>query len=84
MAGKIRYPVRSALKCHSKIRTARPHETVIHVCTESGLVIGDSTDVTVRWRWFLVWRRRFSPNLERINVGMARARNQRHHHYRER
>jgi len=44
----------------------------------------NSTDLIVRWRWFVVWRRCFSGNSERINVGMARARNQRHHHYRER
>ena len=43
-----------------------------------------STDVgLVRWRWFLRPRRCVSANSERINVGIARARNQRHHHYRD-
>jgi hypothetical protein len=42
------------------------------------------TDVgLVRWRWFVVSRRCVSANSERINVGIARARNQRHHHCRE-
>jgi hypothetical protein len=40
---------------------------------------------SVRWRCFVVGGRRcVSVNSERINVGIARARNQRHHHYRER
>ena len=40
--------------------------------------------VSVRWRCFVVLGRRWlSVNSERI-VGLARARNQRHHHYRER
>ena len=48
-------------------------------------LIAESTDVIVRWRWFVVDGRRWlSASSERINVGIARARNQRHHHYRER
>ena len=42
-----------------------------------------STDVIVRGRCFVVWRRCFG-NSRRIYVGIARARNQRHYHYRER
>src|SRR5262249_24047911 len=38
----------------------------------------------VRWRCFVADGRRWlNVNSERINVGIARARNQRHHHYRE-
>lgn len=50
----------------------------------SALIAG-STDVTVRWRSFVVLgRRRWSSvNSERI-VGIARARNQRHQYYRQR
>ena len=49
-----------------------------------GLEINSTDLLIVRWRWFVVWRRCFSANSKRINVGIARARNQRHHHYRER
>jgi len=47
--------------------------------------LGRSTDVPVRWRWFVVFGCRWlSASSERILVGIARARNQRHHHYGER
>jgi hypothetical protein len=40
-----------------------------------------SSDVgLVRWRCFVIWRTCVTVNSERVNAGIARARNQRHHH----
>jgi hypothetical protein len=53
--------------------------------TEPCPSVARSADVLVRWRCFVVLGRRgLSASSERINVRIARARNQRHHHYRER